>query len=99
MAPQETASYPGKSLAIKNSVLATAWYLISHQTPPDSILDSMMSDWQQAAFAFLETSLHSLTTGNRGATVISRATLVQDHADHGARSVEGAVLASVGSHL
>ena len=48
----------------------------------------MMSDWQQAAFAFLETSLHSLTTGNRGATVISRATLVQDHADHGIRATD-----------
>ena len=75
----------GKSLIIKNSVLAACWYLISHQTPPDAQLDAFLSTWQKEAFAFLDQSLRAAATGARGTTIVSRSVLVQDHADHGAR--------------
>ena len=73
----------GKSLAIKNSVLACAWYLIGHQCPPD--LDTMLEKCRDEAFRFLDESLHSLANQTRGSTKVKRSILIQDHAEHGAR--------------
>ena len=79
------ATLYGRSLAIKNSVLAVAWYLVNHALPPDGDLDSLMSKWQEEAFRFLDDSARSAALGTRGSTVVARSRLAQDHSDHGAR--------------
>ena len=79
------ATLYGKSLAVKNSVLAMVWYLIGHQTPPDNALDRMMSQWQTEAYDFLDQSLHAAELNQRGSTIISRRVLIQDHPEQGAR--------------
>ena len=94
----------GKSLALKSSVLAVAWYLIGHQTPPGGQLDALLTSWQSEAFRFLDQSFHSFDTGARGSTIVTRRVLVQDHAEHGARvadveSVTRAHYASWRRHL
>ena len=61
------------------------WYLIGHQSPPEQSLNYLMSQWQKESFRFLDQSVMSLETGNRGSTKICRTVLVQDHSDHGAR--------------
>ena len=37
----------GKSIAIKNSVLAIAWFLVNHAAPPENSLDGLLSKWQE----------------------------------------------------
>ena len=68
------SSIYGRSLAIKNSVLAIAWYLASHQAPPENTLDTLMSTWQRDAFSFLDTSLRSLENGTIISPTYSRKT-------------------------
>ena len=42
----------GKNIAIKNSVMAIAWYMTNNQTPPD--LDDLIAQWEKDTWYFYE---------------------------------------------
>ena len=63
----------GRGTALRNSILAQAWFLVNNQVPPN--LADMMNEWRKEAWAFY---------GNHGreahgSTTVRHDTLVQDY--------------------
>ena len=78
----------GRTLVIKASAMSRAWYLVSNGTPPNSkSLNAYMQDWRRLSSDFYHESFW--TPGKRGQTrAIKQQTLVQDHAEGGARCLD-----------
>ena len=67
----------GRAVALRNSILAQAWYLVDNQTPPN--LPDMVEKWRREAWTFMRNG------SNTGATDVSHVTLMQDYAEGGKR--------------
>ena len=57
----------GRAVALRNSILAQAWYLVENQTPPN--LPDMVEKWRREAWTFMSNG------SNTGATDVSHVTL------------------------
>ena len=83
------ASYTGRNLVVKNSVLAMAWYMVESQAIDD--LDDILSHWQRAAWRFVEASRDALCHGppsRSSAHRVARLVLSQDYAEGGRRCLD-----------
>ena len=67
----------GCAIALRNSILAQAWYLVDNQVPPN--LNIMMEEWRREEWSFMSGG-HT-----NGATNVAQATLMQDYAEGGKR--------------
>ena len=70
----------GRGTALRNSILAQAWFLVNNQVPPN--LSSMMTQWQRDAWDFYG----NRNAGGTGGTDIRHDTLIQDYPDGGQRA-------------
>jgi hypothetical protein len=85
----------GRAVALRNSILAQAWYLVDNQVPPR--LEDMLNTWRKEEWEFMaDTTLPSNreargSTQAPSATNVAHMTLIQDHAEGGKRitDVEG----------
>ena len=87
------ATRQGRAVALRNSILAQAWYLVENQTPPR--LSAMLEAWREEGWSFVAGSGGAAREeGCRGLTVatnVSHVMLLQDYAEGGRRipDVEG----------
>ena len=70
----------GRGTALRNSILAQAWFLVNNQVPPN--LADMMNEWRKEAWAFYGN--HGREA--RGSTNVRHDTLVQDYTEGGQRA-------------
>ena len=70
----------GRVTALRNSILAQAWFLVNNQVPPT--LASMMNDWRRDAWDFYGNH----KPGGNGSTDIRHDTLIQDYPEGGQRA-------------
>ena len=70
----------GRGTALRNSILAQAWFLVNNQVPPN--LADMMNEWRKEAWAFYGN--HGREA--RGSTNVRHYTLVQDYTEGGQRA-------------
>ena len=79
----------GRAVALRNSILALAWYLVENQTPPD--LEAMMDSWRTTGWEFMAESTVPYCRRNvprgglKSATNVRHETLIQDYAEGGQR--------------
>ena len=69
----------GRGTALKNSILAQAWFLVENQTPAD--IEQMMESWRKEAWSFYGNH----TSRTNCSTNISHTTLIQDYTQRGAK--------------
>ena len=74
------ATRAGRGTALKNSILAQAWFLVENQTPPN--IEAMMEDWRKEAWSFYANHANR----SNCSTDISHTTLIQDYAEGGQRA-------------
>ena len=74
------ATRAGRGTALKNSILAQAWFLVENQTPPN--IEDMMEDWRKEAWSFYANHANRTNCS----TDISHTTLIQDYAEGGQRA-------------
>ena len=70
----------GRGTALKNSILAQAWFLVENQTPAD--IEQMMESWRKEAWSFYGNH----TSRTNCSTNISHTTLIQDYPEGGQRA-------------
>ena len=70
----------GRGTALRNSILAQAWFLVNNQVPPT--LAAMMNDWRRDAWDFYGNHKQ----GSTGSTDIRHDTLIQDYPEGGQRA-------------
>ena len=79
----------GRNIVVRNSVMAVAWYLVSNQCPPG--LDDMLAAWEKATWQFVESPAGTVigtTESVPTSHVATRALLVQDYPEGGARCLD-----------
>ena len=76
----------GKSLVIKNSCLAKAWYLVTNQAPPLGI-NRYMREWEKEAWIFFEDT-NFCSAGRGPHASVKRTVLTQDYAETGSRCID-----------
>ena len=83
------ATRTGRAVALRNSILAQAWYLVDNQVPPR--LEDMLNAWRTEEWDFMaDTTLPSSrethgSTRSSLTTNVAHMTLIQDHAEGGKR--------------
>ena len=70
----------GRGTALKNSILAQAWFLVENQTPAG--IEQMMESWRKEAWSFYGNH----TSRTNCSTNISHTTLIQDYPEGGQRA-------------
>ena len=78
----------GRCVALRNSILAQAWYLVENQVPPN--LEDMLEAWREEAWDFFSNresrnTSKEIKRGGRG-TSVRQLTLIQDHPEGGIRA-------------
>ena len=83
----------GKNLVIKSSCVSCIWYALSHTFVP-SASDAIIEACADYAWRFFDSSPSSLASGRLLHSLVSRATLVHNYPDFGARALDVPVFAA-----
>ena len=74
------ATRGGRGTALRNSILAQAWFLVENQVPPN--IEAMMEAWRKECWSFYANH----TDRSNCSTNIKHVTLIQDYAEGGQRA-------------